>query len=240
MPRKSAQASVSDLNAADGGVAAVDRALSLLAAFSVERPMPNLAELADQTRLYKSTILRLLASLEHAGLVRRLGDGRYALASEVARLQHIYAASFAIEAVVMPVLRDLVAGTQESAAFYVRRGAQRLCLCRVDSPQPVRDHMQAGALLPLDRGSSGRVLLAFSGEQGALYDQIRRDRLIAIVGDRVPEIASIAAPVFGVGGELVGAIALTMPSDRFEQSHDKLVVEAARRLTAELGSRYPG
>ncbi|MFY0104379.1 helix-turn-helix domain-containing protein, partial [Acinetobacter baumannii] len=81
VPRKSAQASVSDLNAADGGVAAVDRALSLLAAFSVERPMPNLAELADQTRLYKSTILRLLASLEHAGLVRRLGDGRYALAS---------------------------------------------------------------------------------------------------------------------------------------------------------------
>jgi DNA-binding IclR family transcriptional regulator len=41
--------------------------------------------------LYKSTALRLLASLEHAGLVQRHADGRYALGPEVARLNAVYA-----------------------------------------------------------------------------------------------------------------------------------------------------
>lgn len=42
-----------------------------------------------------------------------------------------------------------------SASFHVRQGNQRLCLFRVDSPQPIRDHIRAGDLLPLDRGVGG-------------------------------------------------------------------------------------
>jgi DNA-binding IclR family transcriptional regulator len=33
--------------------------------------------------------------------------------------------------------------TAESASFHVRQGDQRLCLYRVDSPQPVRDSTRA-------------------------------------------------------------------------------------------------
>src|SRR5260221_10973630 len=60
-----------------GGVAAVDRALMLLAAFRAgDRALP-LAELAERTALVKSTALRLLASLIHLGLVQPLRAGRY-------------------------------------------------------------------------------------------------------------------------------------------------------------------
>ena len=65
MPRKSLNESVADENAAPGGVAAVDRALSVLSAFQDGDAALSLAELAERTRLYKSTVLRLLASLEH-------------------------------------------------------------------------------------------------------------------------------------------------------------------------------
>lgn len=239
MPRKAAQPSVAEQQAAAGGVAAVDRALSLLAAFSPETPVLSLIELAERTQQYKSTVLRLLASLEHARLVQRTVDGRYALGPEVARLQQVYAASFSLEAVVMPALRDLVAQTRESAAFHVRQGHQRLCLYRVDSPHIVRDHIKAGDLLPLDRGAGGRVLLAFSGERGAPYAQIRRDQVVIVVGDRVPELSGISAPVFGVVGELVGAITLTMPTERLDRTFQQPVVDAARRMTEAMGGRYP-
>src|SRR5574341_2468595 len=162
MPRKPAAAALADLQAAPGGAQAVDRALSLLACFRAGEGALALAELAQRTGLYKSTVLRLLASLEHAGLVQRRVDGRYALGPEVARLHAVYTASFSLEEAVLPELRSLVARTRESAAFHVRQGGQRLCLYRVDSMQAVQDHTRAGDLLPLERGAGGRVLMAYS------------------------------------------------------------------------------
>ena len=166
-------------------MATLDRALSILGAFSMTRPSPSLAEIAAHTRISKSTLLRMLASLQHAGLVLKQADGHYVLGAAVERLQRVRAVSVSVETVVMPVLRELAAATGESASYYVRQGDQRLCLLRVDSPRPVRDHLQVGALLPLNRGAAGRVLLAFSGAQGAVYAGIRRDGVAVLAGDRL-------------------------------------------------------
>ena len=163
MPRKAQFPSHADQHAAPGGAAAVDRALSLLCAFRAGDEGLSLNELAERTRLYKSTVLRLLASLEHARLLLKRADGRYALGPELARLHSIYSATFSLEAEVVPALRELVASTRESAAFHVRQGEDRLCLYRVDSPQLLRDHIRAGDLLPLNKGAGGRVLMAFGG-----------------------------------------------------------------------------
>ncbi|MGH6625523.1 MAG: IclR family transcriptional regulator [Burkholderiaceae bacterium] len=242
MPRKSQTPSLADDNAAPGGAAAVDRALSLLAAFRTGDQALSLAELASRAQLYKSTALRLLASLEHARLVQRLDDGRYGLGPEVARLHGLYAASFSLDRVVLPVLRELVAATGESAAYHVRQGEARLCLYRVDSPHPIRDHIQAGELLPLDRGTGALILIAFGAQKtGAgspkdrqLYATIREQGYFAAVGDRQAEVAGISAPVFKADGTLAGALTLTMPSHRFDQRWVKPVLEAARRLTGQV------
>lgn len=235
MPRRSRLPALADENAAEGGVATLDRALSIFGAFSTARPMPGLAEIATHTRISKSTVLRMLASLQHAGLVLRLADGRYALGAAVERLQRVRAASVSLETVVMPVLHELAEATGESASFYVRQGEQRLCLLRVDSPRPVRDHLQVGALLPLHRGAAGRVLLAFSGARGAVYADIRRDGVAVLAGDRVAEIGGVAAPVFESGASLVGALSLSMPVQRLLPSLATPVRQAADRITRLLG-----
>jgi DNA-binding IclR family transcriptional regulator len=246
MPRKARTASVADDASAPGGAAAVDRALSLLAAFRAGDAALSLAELAERTRLYKSTALRLLASLEHAGLLQRLDDGRYAPGNEIARLHAIYAASFSLDRVVLPELRRLVKATGESAAYHVKQGqgtdAVRLCLYRVDSPHPVRDHIRAGDLLPLARGTGGRVLTAFDPERaktgGAaekkLLAGIRERGWYAASGDRLAEVAGISAPVFRADGRIAAAVTLTMPSHRYDERYVKPVLEAARRLSGKV------
>jgi DNA-binding IclR family transcriptional regulator len=133
MPRKAAQLSEADKHAAEGGAVAVDRALFVLSAFREGDGTLGLAELAQRSGLYKSTLLRLLASLEHARLIQRHTDGRYGLGPEIARLNAVYAASFSLEQVVLPALRELVRTTRESAAFHIQQGEHRLCLYRVDS-----------------------------------------------------------------------------------------------------------
>ena len=154
----------------------------------------------------------------------------------MARLYAVYAASFSMHDVVLPVMREPVASTRESAAFHVRQGEQRLCLYCVDSPQLVRDHIRAGDLLPLKRGAGGRVLMAFSGAKGALYTQIRRDGVVVLSGDRVPELTGISAPVFGVDEALAGALTLTMPTPRLQARFTQAVRAAAERLSLRLGA----
>jgi len=236
MPRLAATPSLADANAAPGGVAAVDRALSLLASFQAGSSALGLAELAARTGLYKSTVLRLLASLEHARFVQRQAGARWVLGPELARLGALHAESFSLQAVVQPALQALVAATGESAAFHVRQGDERLCLFRVDSPQLLRDHIRAGDRLPLRRGSGGRVLLAHGGARGKVYDQIRRDGVIELVGDRVPELVGISAPVFGPQGLLQGALTLTLPAHRRRATLVPQVKAAARRLGLALGA----
>lgn len=242
MPRKPQTESLADDHAAPGGAAAVDRALTLLAAFREGDLSLSLAELASRTRLYKSTVLRLLASLEHARLIQRLDDGSYGLGSEVARLNAVYAASFSLDRIVLPVLRQLVAATRESAAYHVAQGDTRLCLYRVDSPQPVRDHIRAGDVLPLNRGTGGRVLTAFgpkptaslSAKDKNLYARIREQGYFSTMGDRLAGVAGISAPVFKADGSLAAALTLTMPAERYNERHVQKVLEAARKLSGQV------
>jgi DNA-binding IclR family transcriptional regulator len=246
MPRKAVSTSLSDDHPAPGGAAAVDRALSLLAVFRAGDLSLSLAELAARTGLYKSTVLRLLASLEHARLLQRLPDGSYALGSEVPRLGALYAAAFSLDQIVVPVLRDLVVLSGESAAYHVLRGAGpdavRLCLFRVDSPHPVRDHIRAGDVLPPGRGTGGRVLTAFDparvklstpAERKLLAD-IRNRGFHAAVGDRLAEVAGISAPVFHADGSIAAALTLTMPAHRYRQQLSTAVLEAAGRLSGKV------
>jgi DNA-binding IclR family transcriptional regulator len=246
MPRKALTESIADLDAAPGGAAAVDRALSLLACFQPGDEALSLAQFAERTQLYKSTVLRLLASLEHARLIRRLEDGRYALGTEIARLHGLYASAFSLDRIVPPVLRDLVAATGESAAYHVRQEQgehwARLCLYRVDSPHVVRDHVRPGDLLPADRGVGARVLIAFGpeaerpkgGKARKLYDQIREQGYCALVGDRSAELAGISAPVFHTDGRLAAALTLTMPAHRYDERHIEPVRATAARLSGQV------
>ena len=222
-----------------GGSATADRVLSLLSAFRAGDTGLSLAELSSRTGLYKSTALRLLNSLQAAGYIAAQEDG-YRLAGEILRLHGIASAVGSLEAVVMPVLRKLVDATKETAALHIQRGMHRVRLYTVDSPHPLREHVQPGEELPLDRGAGGLVLLAFSGAAGGKLETIRKQGYALSIGGRLPELSGIAAPVFRAGGDLVGALTLTMPTQRWKKSWCKAVVENAEKLTRALGGETKG
>src|SRR3712207_5756316 len=183
------------------GVATADRVLSVLTAFRRGDGALELAELAERTGLVKSTIMRLMVSLERFGLVTRLYDGSYQLDAEVLRLGSIYQQSLNLEAHVLPVLRRLVDQTQETAAFYVRHGARRLCLYRVDSPHLLRLHIRPGDMLPMDQSAIARVLRAFAdGSEDPTTAALELPLYSSGATD--PHTAALAMPVFGTGSKL--------------------------------------
>jgi len=222
------------------GVAAVDRALVILGSIADHAEPSTLARLAAATGLYKSTILRLLGSLETAGYVVRLGDGRYTLGAAAHRLGAGYERLNPLRHQVLPVLEELVAAGSESASFHVRHGEEaRLCLFRVDSRHATLDRVAAGDILPLDRGAAGRVLLAFAGEPGSPFDTVRSEGFAHSAGERDPSCAGLAAAVFGPQAALLGALSLSGPAERFAPAMIAAwrprLIAAAARLSVSLG-----
>lgn len=220
------------------GVAAVERALSILQAFREGSGAATLHELAQRTGLYKSTILRLLASLERFDCVLHLSDGRYQLGPMLMHLGSLYQRTLKLEDHIIPVLRQLVNVSGESASFYVPQRSQRLCLFRIDSPHGVRDHVQAGDLLPIDRGAAGRVLLAFGDDASRRLPAT--DSVIISFGERDRETAAAAAPVFGPAGAAIGALCISGPLSRFSKERTVAFADHLRLASIELTRRLGG
>jgi len=139
------------------------------------------------------------------------------------------------------MLLALSQATGESAAFYVREGNSRTCLARVEGPQPIRHHARMGAMLPLDLGSPGRVILAFSGEPGKLYEDIRKKGYHYSIGEREKNVATVSAPVFGLRWALLGSVCISGPADRLPKpkliGHAKTIMKAANELSYALAGR---
>jgi len=224
------------------GVAAVDRALAILAAFRRGDISLSLAELSERTGLVKSTIMRLAVSLERYGLLVRLHDASYQLDAEVLRLGVAYQQSFRLETFVLPALEDVVARCSETTSFYVRRGEQRLCLFRVESPHLLRLHMHQGDMLPMDSSATAQVLRIFGTQPIPAY-AATLELPIYTAGMTDPHTASLSIPVFGIDGVLMGALTISGPTTRLTAEYAKSLMEpmraAASDLTKALGGRQP-
>lgn len=238
MAKNDASREAKGQTAADG-VAALDRAVAILNAFTPSDRALSLAEISARTGLYKSTILRLASSLMRAQLLERLDDGRYRIGSAAVRLGALYQQSVAPPDILLPIMRDLASESGESVAFYTPAGDVRTCLYRVESTHPIRYHVREGDVLPLTSGSGGRVLTAFSGASGEPYETIRKTYCFASIGDRDPDTAGLSAPVFGPGWTLVGALTLAGPRSRIDQKFltqmKRPLLNAAARATRAFG-----
>jgi len=216
------------------GVAAVDRALSILGVFADTDQQLTLAEIAGRTKLYKSTILRLSKSLERFGYLRRTESGAYQLGSKVLYLGNLYQRHFRTADWVPQTLRRIVAELHEGASFYVRDGEYRVCLHRVESSRAIRDAVHEGDRLSLTVGASGHVIRAFDGLAGARFDQVRREMYSASVGERDPETAAVACPAFGVGQKFMGALSVSGPKYRIEALGIEQILPVLFRNASEL------
>jgi len=222
------------------GVAVLDRAFALLGAFGPTDDRLTLTELSRRTGLYKSTVLRLLGALEHGGFMRKLSDGQYAIGPQPLKLAAIYQRSFRVGPVLEPLLEQLSRELGETASFYVRQGDQRVVLFRVEPSRAVRVSVRVGEEFGIGQGASGKVLLAFTEQQDPRWEAIRTRLWATSYGERDPETASASVPVFSASGEIIGALTLSGPRSRLEQSPVMFaavatLLDAARRATQALG-----
>ena len=219
-----------------GGVAAVDRALSILAAFEDGTQQLELAELARRTRLYKSTLLRLAVSLERGGMLRRGADGAFRLGPTLFRLGTLYRDSFDLRDLAVPVMQHLADRTGESVSFYVREGDKRICLFRVHATQHrLLHYLRPGTEFPATTGAAGKVITAWSEPYAEGAEQRREQVLtLSVEGRTIADSNAMSVPVLDADRSLAGAMSLAGPALRFGEAERPALAAALLEAGAEL------
>ena len=229
-------------------VPALERGLRILGEFNRRNQVVSPPDLARRMELPRSTVFRLLTTLENMGFVERTESGReFRLGLAVLRLGFEYLASLPLNELGQPLLRRLADEIAYPCNIVVRDGRSIVYLARV-SPQhqasPFVSVVNVGTRLPAHATVLGRMLLAdlSLGQLHALYPEdelekysaatprtvkalselVREDRQRGhVVGEGFyePNISSIAAPVRDHSGHIVAALGVTINAGRFRDAH---------------------
>jgi DNA-binding IclR family transcriptional regulator len=187
-------------------VGVVDKTVAVLRALAVTG-QAGLAELQAATGLPRATAHRLATALEQHGLVRRDADGRFCLGLGLVALGRAAADGFPLAELARPALAALRDETGESVQLFVREGDGRRCVVSLQSAHGLRWIVAEGALLPLERGSAGKVLSGATGRAG----------WVESVEEREPGVASVSAPVRDGNGQVVAAVSVSGPLERLSR-----------------------
>ncbi|HLG08297.1 MAG TPA: IclR family transcriptional regulator [Gaiellaceae bacterium] len=238
-------------------VQSLERAFAILDEVA-QRPA-GVTAIAERVRLPKSTVARLLATLEEVDAVERFDGARWRIGPGVAALSFAVTPERSLISIARPFLADLVAELGEDAGLGLPDGNEILYVDQVESDNPVQVRDWTGARAPMHAVPSGLVLLAewpedalaayLSGELVALTRRTMTDpsrlrkRLAEVrrlgcawgLEEFAEGINSVAAPVRDARGKVVAAIHVHGPAYRFPKAgeEDRIVDEvltAARAI----------
>ena len=241
-------------------VQSIDRAFQVLKALAVEPS--GVTDLAQRVGLPKSTVARMLSSLETQGAVTRGPDGTmYSIGMGLVELAGAIDATAALATAVRPHLVWLSDQLGEAAGFSIPTGYSIQYMVQVESPTPVQVRDYTGLTVPMHIGPSGlcvmaqwpaeetdrylsRPLEAYTANTVVDAAEIRK-RLESIrvsghcwVREEFAEgINSVAAPVLADGKRALGAIHVHGPAYRFPAKGKAdaialLVMDAAARFSS--------
>lgn len=239
------------------------RALALVDALSVSDADLRVGELARRIGVNASTASRLLATLELGGLVERTPTGSYRLGLRLVTLSDRVLARLDTRELGRPWLEWLVQETGETATLSVPGAGEAITVDFVPSSSSVVSLARVGRPSVPHATAAGKVMLAFAGfdarslgqsrleaftdrtitDLAALLRELERVRESAVaeaIGEREPDLAALATPVLGRGGELVAILGLQGPVARLPAATRRSLRGPLRRAAGELSRSLGG
>ncbi|KJF19220.1 IclR family transcriptional regulator [Rhodococcus sp. WS3] len=245
-------------------IQSIERAISVITAFSHAGPFLSLNNLVAATGLTKQTVRRILMTLERLGFARS-AEYQWALTPRVLSLGYAYLSSVNLPAAAQPVMEALTDRIGEGTSLATLDITDVVYINRVQRQRITSINLAVGTRLPAHATSMGHVLLAglstkeldeyfelatlhaltdhtltTRGELTARVDLVRARGWDAVDQELELGRRSAAAPVHDAEGRVVAALSLSCSTA--SRSFDGLVAElvptlvkAAQRISAALG-----
>lgn len=250
------------LSAPYPGTQTVLRAVTLLKAFSDERPEWGLTELARSVGLNKTTAFRLLSALESQGmLARNPQTDQYRLGPETIALGARALRSNDLRTAARSVLQELADFVSETATLEVLEGENVLILDEVAGPSLVGTTASIGTRWPAHATSTGKVLLADLSpaernrvlprrlsrltpktitERAVLHrelDGVRQRGFATAVEELEPGYVAVGAPIRNHDGRVIAGVSVGAPSSRLTTARIAAVTPEVQKAAADISRR---
>ena len=244
---------------------AVGKALETLELLQLRRESMTLDEIARQVQLSKTSVFRLLRTLEVAQYVVTSGWGKYSLAPGV---QAIVSTQWLARLLrtATPRLHDLTRDLHETASMAALFDNRIEVIAVIESPHTVRMSNVVGHILPPNASSMGKAITAFQTEErrekllrshgiyrftdhtvadecelGREWERVRLEKFAVDREESVYDGVCFAVPIFGEACAVNAAISLSLPKSRLRNAeHEAVVVKAlttaATQIAADLRS----
>jgi DNA-binding IclR family transcriptional regulator len=238
----------------------VARAIALLRHIAAGNRCRNISRAAKATGINRTTLIRLLATLEEEGMIESIPDeGGYRLGTGLVTLAAEALHGRGVAQVAQPFLAELVRELNLSAHLGILEGREIVYLARVTPNSHLASNVREGTRLPAHATTIGRILLAdlapeelrgrYTGVRldaysektrtslAALEMQLAEDRALGIAWSMAnfePEIGSAAALIRDHREQAAGAVNVTGHASIFEPGNPRMVViERALKKAAQ-------
>jgi DNA-binding IclR family transcriptional regulator len=237
------------------GVRSVQRAIEILSLLSEEHPVISIRDIVESTGLAKTTVIRLVQTLEQNGLLWATPNG-YQPGPGLWRWAHLARSGWELPPETRAFMRELGARRRETVNLYMVRDIYRVCVAQQEGPQPLRHVVHVGDELPLWSGASSKVLLrdapatllrrvAISSPYGEGHVKRLREWIDDAAhhgwavshGEREDGLSAVAVPVVGRSGAVVAALSLSGPTVRFPDTTVAAYADDLRQVAKQMSER---
>ncbi|CAN5607727.1 IclR family transcriptional regulator [soil metagenome] len=244
-------------------VQSVDRALNVLAILGRSGDC-GVSEIARELGVHKSTVFRLVATLEAHDMVEQHTErGKYRLGVGVLRLAGSTTARLDVVQETRPIARGLAASTGETVNLAILSDHSALYIDQVAGPSALQPHNWVGQRIPLHATSNGKVLLSGLDEAelsrvlGTLtrytsstittlprlrreLDVVAKQGFAVAIDEMEVGLSAVAAPVRDAHGDIVASLSVSGPTFRIPAERVPSILpllrDAAGAVSARLGA----
>lgn len=233
-PREVARRST-DMAASQHTIPAIDRTMDVLAAIEAQPEGASITALTTSLGLPRSTVYRILNTLEAHDVVQRQGSGAYRLGPRLLRLAanvRTGTDELDLAALAQPFLDETAATAGHSVKLSVLDSEGVLVLAAAQGKRPYALVVTPGQRMPINAGAAGKLLFAFERPERqadwlsrplvgftprTITDPKRLKAEAARIryrgwahdrGESAPSIYAYAAPVWAPGGQVIAALSI--------------------------------
>lgn len=245
----------------------VVRSMDILNLF-LEHHELTFQEIIELSMIPKTSVYRMLLTLEEMGFVEKGDDSKYRLGLMFLTYGNLVASRLNIRQIAYNVMQDLHKELKEAINLIIRQGNEAIYIEKVDVYQKVRLYTAVGRRSPLYAGACARVILSFLSDQ-EIDDYLSQVELEEIASGTISDkekllntieearikgytishselenyTSAIAAPIFDFKGEIIGGLSIAgieanYQNEKIEFYADK-VIKAADEISKKLGYKKP-
>ncbi|MBA4421126.1 MAG: hypothetical protein C0391_08250 [Anaerolinea sp.] len=243
-------------------VTTIDRLVEILDYFAQGHTAVSLAELSEYLKLPKSTLHRFLVSLESHGILRRdANDKKWHPGYRLIVWGSVAAEHTTLRDIAKPFMSDLVRDSGEMAILTMYHAHEVICIDICETSHPVRLKMKIGVHQSAHAGASSKVLTAYLPEAEVLeivkekglpklctntitdinalnveLARIRQQGYSESLEETDPGAWGVATPITDWRGEVVGAIGLAGPTQRYSKANIKQYAALCREYADHIST----